>query len=135
MGKYMDEYMGQYSVEFSVLTGKVIKGIVVNDNTGDYDSIEITCTDGSKYLMAHQPDCCELVFIEEIIGDLMDIVGAPILLAEKVSQELNNPDDEYGSWTFYKIVTNMGKVTFRWLGTSNGWYSTDVDFFELKAAD
>ena len=70
----------------------------------------------------HHQDCCEWVRIEEVHGDLDDLLGSPILQAECVTQE-----DKYCSWTFYKFATIKGSVTVRWLGESNGYYSERVD--------
>ena len=91
-------------------------------------------SDGEVYLMYHYQDCCENVYIEDIIGDLDDLVGSPIVLAE----ERTNSDDriettEYGVglWTFYEFATNKGSVTIRWYGSSNGYYGVVVSFEKI----
>ena len=68
----------------------------------------------------------EYVTLEEIHGDLSDLVGSPILQAEQVSSK--GDDYQVEEWSFYKLATIKGSVTLRWYGTSNGYYSTDVDF-------
>lgn len=91
---------------------------------------------GRKLVMKHRQDCCESVDIESIVGDLSDLVGVPLLVAEEVSSDGVPPvdpgDAEYGSftWTFYKFATIRGYVDIRWYGTSNGYYSESVDLYE-----
>lgn len=74
--------------------------------------------------------CCENVCIEDIAGDVDDLVGAPLLMAEEVTSVAE--EHESGTWTFYKFATINGFVTVRWLGTSNGYYSESVDFEEVE---
>lgn len=112
------------------LVGNTIKHI-----TQDTDSLIFHCSDGSNYSLYHEQDCCENVYIEDICGDLDDLLNSPILLAEEVSNEaMHWPTqiNEYTSetWTFYKISTIKGGVTIRWYGKSNGYYSETADFFK-----
>lgn len=86
----------------------------------------------SKYALLHYPDCCESVNIEDICGDLQDLVGSPLTMAE-VSTNQDDPKSEYDeswTWTFYRFATTKGYVTIRWYGTSNGYYSEEVSFCE-----
>lgn len=88
--------------------------------------------------MLHFQDCCEGVYIDDICGDLEDLVDTPILLAEEAYSDetvnLNEPKSEWDdafTWTFYKFSTIKGSVTIRWYGSSNGYYSTSVDFIKV----
>lgn len=116
------------TVAFSELLGKTLISVKSRQNTEHQDEIHFITKDG-KYIMTHDQDCCETVSIEEIIGNLDDLIGSPIVMAEESSNE--GDDDEWGSstWTFYKLATNKGYVTIRWYGESNGYYSESVDMY------
>lgn len=68
--------------------------------------------------------------IEDIVGDLSDLEGTPLLLAEEVVS-YGEKDSVNKTWTFYKFVTKKGYVDVRWYGTSNGYYSKSVNFKEV----
>lgn len=113
-----------------------VKGMTFTsvEQIGD-DRIVFTDATGQKYTMFHEQDCCESVCIESVVGDLADLVGAPILLAEEVTSDerpANVPQPEYEeesqTWTFYKLATIKGYVDIRWHGSSNGYYSESVSF-------
>lgn len=117
--------------EFKDLKGKVLVNI---ENRND-EQLIFTLKNGEKYCLHHEQDCCESVTIEEIIGDLKDLIDSPIVQAEEVTRENENPKGvkipEYQdsfTWTFYKLATQEGFVTIRWYGESNGYYSESVSF-------
>lgn len=122
--------------EFEVLLGQTITEIHKGKSYSNDDYLKIK-TEHHTYMMLHHQDCCESVYIESIVGDLEDLVGTPILLAQEVTQDCGVSDDEdvnynreSATWTFYKLATIKGYVTIRWLGESNGYYSESVDFYE-----
>ena len=114
-------------LKFETMLGKTIVRI---EGEVKGDEIVFKCADGTCYRMYHEMDCCESVYIEDICGDLDDIINSPILLAEETTSrgETSEQDDESVTWTFYKIDTIKGSVVIRWFGTSNGYYSEKVDF-------
>ncbi len=122
--------------EFSELRGNVLTSVVNNDN----EELIFTTKDGEVFKLYHDQDCCENVTIEDICGDLEDLIGGPLLEAEEVSNEsCVNPDGvpekEYQdsfTWTFYKLGTRKGSVTVRWYGESNGYYSESVSFIKVE---
>lgn len=99
------------------------------------EKLIFTLENGERYQLYHQQDCCEGVTIQDIIGDLDDLIGSPILMAEEIVFVQENPEgvkifdyQESFSWTFYKLATIKGYVTIRWYGASNGYYSEKVDW-------
>ncbi len=118
--------------ELKDLLGKTMTSV---ENKGD--ELVFTTTEGKSFKLYHSQDCCENVSIESVVGDLADLVGEPLLMAEESSGE--TPADykfeyEPGSytWTFYKFATRKGYVDVRWLGESNGYYAEGVDFAEAQ---
>ena len=123
-----------FEPELSDMIGKVFTSVEqVNDD------LVFTCLDG-VFTFTHNQNCCESVDIESIVGDLGDLVGSPLLLAEESTSD-SNPEGvavpEYQdsfTWTFYKFATIKGYVDVRWYGSSNGYYSerVDLEFKETK---
>lgn len=115
--------------ELKDLIGKTMASV---ENVND-EELVFTTTECRRYKLHHIQDCCESVTIESIVGDLSDLVGEPLLVAEETNGE--TPADykfeyepESYTWTFYKFATRKGYVDVRWLGGSNGYYSERVDF-------
>ena len=133
--KIMEGVSRQKVKDFKDLTGKVLKE--VKGAVKDSDEINFLTTEGDTYRLYHSQSCCETVIIEDVIGDVNDLIGCPILMAEEVTshehQEFHDGNEgESFTWTFYKFGTVRGQVTIRWLGTSNGYYSEEVSFVKLK---
>lgn len=115
--------------QFSDLKGKVLTSVENVKN----DELIFTLENGEKYKLHHYQCCCENVSIEDINGDLEDLIGTPILLAEESSNDMSDKDDYYSAtWTFYRLATKKGYVDIRWVGESNGYYSESVDFDKVN---
>lgn len=101
------------------VVGKTFRAVERDDD----HQIRFVVSDDEVYVMEHFQVCCERVTIEDVAGDLDDLVGRPILFAEEVTE-----DDDSGRWTFYKFATALGYVTIRWYGLDN-YYSVSVGFY------
>lgn len=119
---------------FSDLVGQTIIKIV--GGTVGSDEVYFETSDGKMYKMYHEQNCCEHVQLEDICGDISDLIGSPIVQAEESSSEdIIDKKPIYPdsfTWTFYRIATAKGLVVLRWLGESNGYYSETVDFEQLN---
>ncbi len=111
---------------FNEIIGEIMVSVVKSD-----DGIYFVSSNGRKYELVHEQDCCEHVYIESVVGDLNDLVGQPILLAERVTRD--DPDaSESATWTFIKFATIKGYVDIRFHGSSNGYYSETADLYEVE---
>lgn len=88
--------------------------------------------DNGVHVFAHHQDCCECVQIEDICGDMNDLIGGPIVAAESTSSEATVGSIEQ-LWTFFRYATPRGWVTVRWLGEDGGYYSKDVGYWHAEA--
>lgn len=111
------------SVTILPIRGKTLTRISGIENS----EVRFHCDDGEIFRMYHYQDCCERVSIEQVDGDIGDLIGAPLQIAEETFEKV---DEEYGisGWTFYRFATIKGYVTIRWSGSSNGYYSIGVTF-------
>ena len=121
--------------DFSELKGKTLTAIYGLEEDSEF--VAFYASDGSVYKMKHTKDCCESVAIDDVCGDVEDLIGSEIVVAEVNSnskedgaEPRDKGDDSY-TWTFYKLATKKGYVDIRWYGESNGYYSEEVEFYKL----
>jgi hypothetical protein len=109
------------------LAGKTLKSVDYKDKLDD--EIWFYTTENKAVRLWHRQDCCERVSVEDVAGDLNDLVGSPLLRAEVRTED---GESSYGDlmYTFYELATIKGSVTIRWCGSSNGYYSVRVDLAE-----
>lgn len=112
-----------------VLIGVTLSRCDVHSNEIDF------YTEDKHYRMYHEQSCCERVYVEDVCGDITDLLNTPIVVAEeRTSKDRSSDDESYyesATWTFYELRTIKGSVTLRWCGTSNGYYSESVTFSEV----
>lgn len=98
------------------LIGRVMTDIVVYNDKAE---VAFEMSDRRTYKVFHEHELCEEVYIEDIDGDLYDLIGSPLLLAESGFGDLEL-DHKEGTWTTYKFATKHGSVTVRWVGIDCG---------------
>lgn len=119
--------------KFEDLKGKILVGIT--GKVGD-EVMRFTTDDGITCELYYKQDCCASCDVVDIVGDMGDLIGTPLLMVEEVTneQDVNPPGvrvPEYQdsfTWTFYKLATIKGYVTISWYGESNGYYNEKVSF-------
>src|SRR5687768_11709096 len=100
-----------------VLIGQTFTNIRQGEHGGN-DAIFFIKDGVNKYVLYHDQNCCENVSIDDISGDLQDLVGSPITLAEE-STSTDNPKEDDGyvdeshTWTFYRFATVKGYVNIK----------------------
>ena len=130
-----DPYEDNQEVTLLELVGlklKSVEGLAV-----DSGKVIFNTECGRQFKMYHEQDCCEGVSINDICGDIEDLIDAQITHFEERSnsgdEETEGKPSEYSesfTWTFYDIQTTKGCVNIKWLGESNGYYSESVSFLE-----
>lgn len=111
------------------LNGEFIINVTI-DNLPDSDNyVEFQLQSGIICRLQHRQDCCESVYLDDICGDINDLRGLVVSARCTYNDRVDTVDGDK-EWTFYTVRTNNGgDCTFRFIGESNGYYSTSVDFF------
>lgn len=109
-----------------------LKGKTLTKVEAGSEEVVFETSEGPRYQLFHQQDCCESVVIREVEGDVSKLSGIVLDAVERPGTEPPgfNPSDSY-TLTDFIIRTKDAIVTFKWLGESNGYYSESVYFIEL----
>ena len=126
----MSYYDWGNSAKIADMVGKVFTSVTETGDTMVFENAT------ERYVFFHEQNCCESVSINDVVGDLSDLEGEPLLIADEVEGQspvgFEDEDHESVTWTFYKFATRKGYVDVRWLGESNGYYSESVDLGHEK---
>lgn len=87
------------------------------------EGVALAFSNGTVVCWIHRQDCCEDVWLADVTGDLQDLVGHPILVADERTNSDNPENAESSTWTFLTLRGIGGTVDLRWCGVSNGYYS------------
>lgn len=115
-----------------MMVGEEVLSLLINqeDNTVKFFFKEVTVT------LYHSQVCCENVVIDDVNGDVSDICGQILEVAEVRTSEIDDTTaeqpkksvcDDYNTWTFYTFRTIKGSLDIKFHGSSNGYYSERVD--------
>lgn len=119
--------------DFSQLKGMTFIAI---EGGWDDDYLRFINSQGEVYELKHTQDCCESVYIEDICGNINDLLNSEILTAEEVYSDSGDAErlDGYESYTYsyYKLATVKGYVDIRFFGSSNGYYSESASLYKIE---
>lgn len=119
-------------LEWSLADAPTIHNVTITGN----DTVILTLDNEVHFVLTHERDCCETVEVCDTDNDdfksLRELVGSKLISIEEVvgvdcSDEPPCFVDVSSTWTFYNIKTTTDVVQLRWFGTSNGYYSEQVD--------
>ena len=121
------------SIDIGVLKGKILIDCERSEFSAN-DGILFVTNAGERFILSHEQDCCESVNIESIDGDLNDLVGSEILMAETWdnNHRIGDGCGDSETWTFIKFATIKGYVTVRFYGKSNGYYSESAGLYRKR---
>lgn len=114
---------------FEQLIGKKFDRVYQSEYDGN-DAIYFE-NENEAFVLTHTQDCCEDVYIDDLGGDLDDLIGNELNIAECVYQY---GDTDYGTytWSFIKFATIKGYVDIKFYGSSNGYYSEAASVYEIE---
>jgi hypothetical protein len=92
----------------------------------DSESVSLI-TDRGTLRFFHGQCCCEKVYLADSNGDVADLIGGVVSVAEERIKQEGERGDYRTRWTFYSIRTTKGDLDLRWIGKDNGYYSVSVD--------
>lgn len=83
MDKKWDDYEKAVDKPFGDLKGKTL--ISINGIEGNSEQITFMTSLDEKYTLTYYDDCCASCSVEDICGDVSDLIGSEIILAEEIS--------------------------------------------------
>lgn len=103
--------------------------------SNDQDAIYFELENDTLVIFKHNRECCEEVNIKDIVGNLRDLIGEPLLEAEVVINENEGTRSDRQQNTFFKFTTCKANVNVSWFGTDNGYYSTTVSMRQVERSE
>lgn len=121
---------GQYAStsNFEQIQGMTITAVVYKETS---ESLHIHLNTHVLEMIHHQ-ECCETVYLADVVGSFEDLIGYPLL---EVSENLVDigSEDISSTASYYNFRTVKASVQLRWVGESSGYYSETVDCYLYPA--
>ena len=83
--------------------------------------------------MVHHQDCCETVYLADIVGSFEDLIGYPLLEVSESIVDAEIDGCESSTASYYNFKTVKANVQLRWIGESNGYYSETIGCYLYAA--
>lgn len=122
-----------HPAEFSALLGLTLSSIK-HDPLEHELLFKTTC--GREFIMHHYQSCCEVVSLEDIVGDLDDLVGSPILRAEMAcSADLLDDNINTSSISYFELDKAVRDIMLcRKLSDNDSYYEESETWTFYKLA-
>ena len=121
----------KHAINVEQLTGMTITAVVYKESN---ESLLIHLNT-HVLEMIHQQDCCEIVYLADVVGSFEDLIGYPLLEVSESFAEGELEGYESSTVSYYNFNTVKARVQLRWVGESNGYYSETVDSFLYTTGD
>ena len=112
-------------VAIEQLKGMTITAVVYKE---DNESLLIHLNNHVLEMIHHQ-DCCESVYLADVVGSFEDLIGYPLLEVSESIVNIESAEYESATASYYNFKTVKANVQLRWVGESNGYYSETVDCY------
>ncbi len=123
-----EQYAG--TSKFEQIQGKTITAVVYKE---DNESLLIHLNT-HVLEMIHHKDCCETVYLADVVGEFEDLIGYPLIEVSESTVDIGNSDIS-STASYYNFKTVKASVQLRWVGESNGYYSETVDCYLYSTGD
>lgn len=100
----------------------------------------LTTASGRQIVITHMEECCESVHVESTEGDWSEIIGKVIIDAScrtVLIKRFNdggeeNDYEDRNEETYITFIVDDATIVQKWIGNSNGYYSTDANLYEIE---
>ena len=115
----------KFSINLKKLEGKTITAVIYEESN---ESLLIHLNTHVLEMIHHQ-DCCETVYLADVVGSFEDLIGYPLLEVSESIVDIESADADSSTASYYNFRTVKASVQLRWLGESNGFYSETINCY------